>query len=237
VSLLLFALTFGFSGAASATPLWMNGNEVTYSEASWTSPGAALLLSDFDSVYAPTTGVLTLGLPSAGFTMKFTDAIAVLSYLPAVGVPGPLNQGYVNPTSTSSGFFGGNVLALELDVDFSDAGSLVGNLGIPFGDLVLANFGPLSLFNGRTVRQILGADNSDLGGGNSIFSIADLDALTVQLAISFDSGIPSTFAQEHLVAPTSNPPAQVPEPATLTLAALGLVGVVIRRRRPSQSTP
>ena len=41
------------------------------------------------------------------------------------------------PTSSPSGSFGGDVLVLRLNVDFSDAGFLHGTSKIPFGNLVL----------------------------------------------------------------------------------------------------
>ena len=63
---------------------------------------------------------------AAGFSMVFFDAFSVLSYLPAVGPAAALNADLVNPTSSSSGEFGGNVLALRLNVDFSDANLLAG---------------------------------------------------------------------------------------------------------------
>ncbi len=232
------AVTLASAGAASATPIWQNGDVITYGQGLWggltTNPGAILLINDYASVYAATSDLLMVGLPNPGFSITFSGPLQVIGYLPAPGPAASLDQNYVNPLTTTSGTFGGDVLALELNVDFSDAGFLLGTKGIPFGDLVLDNFGPLSLFNGRTVRQILGADNTDLGGGLSLFNIADLDALTVQLELSFVDGVPSAFAQDHLVAPTSAP-APVPEPATLTLTALGLAGVASRfRRRRSQ---
>jgi hypothetical protein len=61
--------------------------------------------------------------------------------------------------------FGGNVLALQLDVDFSDAGVLGGTSGLAFGDLRMCNFTTLSALNGMTVRQYLALVNTLLGGG------------------------------------------------------------------------
>ena len=102
-----------------------------------------------------------------------TSAFSVIDYLPAVGTAGPLNTNLLNPTSSSSGAFGGEVTALKLNIDFSDAGFLLGTKGIPFGDLILANFSTLPNLNGLTVRQFLGDANTALGGGSSIYSIAD----------------------------------------------------------------
>ncbi len=215
-----------------ATPIWQNGDVITYPQALWPlSPAGTLLLNDFQSVYASASALLVVGLPTPGFSMTFDGAIPVIAYLPQSSSPASLNQNLVDPTSTSSGEFGGDVVALKLNIDFSDAGFLLGSSGLRFGDLVLENFGPLSLLNGRTVRQILGADETALGGTASFLSIADLDLLTVELNAAFDGGsISSGFAQDHLVAPSAAP-APVPEPATLTLMAVGLAGVASRHRR------
>ena len=155
-----------------------------------------MLLENFDTVYASTFGIVTGGLGS-GFTMSFTDAESVLAYLPAMGPPGPLNGNVLDPISTAAGAFGGDVLALHLNVDFSDA-RVEGTLAPPFGDLVLCNVGTLPL-NGTTVRQFLAIVDTLLGGGSSPFTIADLDPVTTQLNGSFDGGVPSPFAQDHLV--------------------------------------
>jgi hypothetical protein len=246
LALWVLAFTFAYAGVASATPIWMNGDEITYGQGKWggqfSNPGAVLLLNDYATVYAATSGLVTIGLPTTGFSMIFSGPLQVIGYLPAAGNPAPLDQNYVNPFTTVSGTFGGDVLALELNVDFSDAGFLLGASGVPFGNLVLENFGPLSLLNGRTVRQILAAANTDLGGGVSIFSIADLDPLVGELTLSFSGGFPplgpppgtpSTFAQDHLVAPTSAP-AQVPEPGSLLLFGTGVL-LVARHHRGRRS--
>ena len=61
--------------------------------------------------------------------MSFTDADSVLAYLGAVGPFAPLNGNVLDPITTASGGLGGEVLGLELNVDFSDANALPGALG------------------------------------------------------------------------------------------------------------
>jgi hypothetical protein len=172
--------------------------ETTYQQVDWGIPSIAsnTLLQEFDNVYAATFGVVTGGATS-GFTMSFTDAESVMAYLPAIGPPGPLNGSVLNPISTPAGAFGGDVLALHLNVDFSDA-RVLGALARPFGDLALCNVGTLPL-NGTTVRQFLGIIDTLLGGGSNGYRIADLDPVTQQLNTSFEGGVPQPFAQDHLV--------------------------------------
>jgi hypothetical protein len=210
VALLVLAMTLGYAGAANADP-WLVGDLTTYNQGVWGAPasnvGATLLLAKFDTVYAPTGGVIVGS--TSGFTMAFTDASSVLTYEPSVGPYAPLNSSVLNPVTTSSGAFGGDVLALEFNVDFSDAGLLPGTSGLRFGDLVLAGFSTFPQLNGLTVRQFLGDMNTLLSGGSSIISISELQPYPLggafdvnDLNSSFSNGIPSQFAQDHLVAPS-----------------------------------
>ena len=238
----LFVLLLACAGAADAD-IWHSGDLTTYTQASWGGDpgidgGAALLDASFDTVYGATFGV-TVGSFSR-FTMSFTDAGSVRAYMPSVGPSAPLNGTVLNPISTSSGAFGGEVLGLEFNVDFSDAGFLPGTTGIPFGNLILENFSTPA-FNGLTVRQFRGDVNTLLGGGSSVFTIADLGTTVHDVNVSFFDGTPSTFAQQHLVAPVSASP--VPEPSSLRLVIAVMLGLgapyrlsrVIRRRARSRT--
>ena len=232
----LLTLLLACAGAAHAD-IWHNGDLTTYNQGSWggcvatcdpsfPDPGAVLLDGSFNTVYAGTGGVI-VGSASK-FTMVFTDATSVRKYMPSIGPFAPLNGSVVNPGTTVSGAFGGEVLGIEFNVDFCDAGLLPGASGLRFGDLILANFstGPVvnqEPFNGLTVRQFLGDVNILLSDGSTIFTIADLGTSLSDLNASFSNGTASAFAQAHLVAPPSA--SAVPEPSSLLLvigAALGM---------------
>ena len=70
------------------------------------------------------------------------------------------------------------VLALRLDVDFSEAGLLTHPAGVPFGDLILTNMANVQItsslsrdygaFDGLTVRQLLAQMETPLGGGGGL---------------------------------------------------------------------
>jgi hypothetical protein len=214
-------LISGFDHHALATN-FTNGDFTTHVQVDWgdtpnTFPqtnAAWLLQENYDSVYASTSGTLEIGIPgTSGFSEVFTGAAELLDYLPDVGPIGPLNSDLVNPTTTSSGEFGGSVTALVLNIDFSDAGLLPGNVGIPFGDLVLQNFsgGQLTPLNGLTVRQFSAGMNGLLGGGiffifkhNFTYHTADiatLDPILANINDSFSQGAVSAFATNNLFVP------------------------------------
>jgi hypothetical protein len=183
-----------------ACPVWHNGDLVTYNQAAWGAGGVAdaTLLGNYFNVYAGTGGQFALGSTS-GFTATWTDPTVLASYMPASGPASALDANLIDPTITSAGVFGGNVAALKLNVDFSDAGVLVGNVSLKFGDATLCNFSTLPALNGLSVRQFLGTVNTLLGGGSAAYSIAQLDPVTAELNAAFFAGTPDTFAQQQLV--------------------------------------
>ena len=94
--------------------------------------------------------------------------------------------------------FGGEVTALALNVDFSDAGVLPGAPS-PLGDLRICNFAPLPAVNGATVRALLATANALLGGGSATISIGQATSMASIINGAFLNGTPSPFAQDNLV--------------------------------------
>jgi len=197
-------LTLHNSGDAPA-PIGNIVINLTHGQGDWGDPrtaAAGILNSNFGVVYLSSFGVVEVGIPgTAGFSMTFDGAPSVLEYLPAAGPIGPLTADLVDPTSTASGAFGGNVLALRLNVDFSAAGVL-GGTGGHFGDLKLCNFTnaqPLGFscdaltqaqadaLNGQAVAQVLAEANTVLGGGTETYglTLCQLDTLVGELSRSF----------------------------------------------------
>jgi hypothetical protein len=110
-----------------------------------------LLANNFAAVYP--SGV-TIG---GAKTLTFTSAAAVRNFLPAGGKAGALKTSAVNPTSSGAGVFAGQVLALRLSVDFSNAGVTTSGLSA----LKIAPGKPMA---GTTVAQVLAWANILLGG-------------------------------------------------------------------------
>ena len=228
----LAAAVFAIATANARAAPFSAGDFITYSQESWggnpTEPAAQLLLTRFDGLY---TGELEVGAAGAtGFSMAFTSAVDVLSYLPGLGSPGFLSADLVNPSTTGSGVTGGEVLALQLNVDFSDAHYLTGAAGIPFGNMVLTGLSSTQPFNGLTVRQFLAVSNSILGFVSPNPTTDDELAYLLADVNRVFSGVPSQFAQDHLRAASSQP---VPEPATFSLFGIGvtIIGVRCLKRR------
>jgi hypothetical protein len=131
------------------------------------------------NAYFQAGGSVTVG---GTYKMTFNTAAAVDAYLPVNRIdPGPpvkgekkpkggnepaaLNATLTNPTSTSAGVFGGQVLALKLNVD------LLGDGGI--GGLYVCG----AFFNGKKVSEVLRAAEDALGGGALPAGIADIPAM------------------------------------------------------------
>lgn len=123
--LLVAALTLACAGGAKAGGI-NSGQFVTYTQGDWGAGGvaASLLSADYGSVYAGTSGELIVGVTgiSGQYALAFSSALTTLDYLPAIGTPGPLTTNLANPATTPSGTFGGDVVALALNLDFNKAG-------------------------------------------------------------------------------------------------------------------
>lgn len=138
------ALIFASTCCASAlADTWSDGQFIAYQQGTWgddatPSAAATILVANYNAVYASNEDVFEVGSAS-GSTTFFTSATTLLEYLPSAGSPAALDSNLVDPTFSSSGVFGGDVAALQLNVDFSDGGLILDATGISFGNLVLAN--------------------------------------------------------------------------------------------------
>ncbi len=204
---------------------WSSGDKITYTQSLYgdaSSNAASLLVSHWFDLYG--AGALVVG---QGNTITFSGAPAIDAYLPATGTPGSLTSSLQDPLTTVSGDLGGQVLALQLNVDLSDANYLTGNSSVKFGDIFIGNFPQVAVANGMKVREFLNLANFILGGGSAVIGPSSTDAFLSLLNNAFLNGTPSQFAQQYLFypcttnhCPTTNPLNVTTAPGTKVLIPL-----------------
>lgn len=168
----------------------------TATQGGWGAPPkgnnpASVLATYFPTIYP--SGVAVGSAPT--YYAYFTSANAIQNYLPAGKTANPLNANLKDPTSTSAGVFGGQVLTLQLNSDLTAAG-VFGT--VAFGSLRL--YGTGGSLDGQTVGQILSAANVALGGGvlPAGYTISSLNDLVDKLNNSADNCVASDWGLSHL---------------------------------------
>ena len=177
---------------------------------------ACILIDHFGIGSCFLTGV-TIG---AGYTATFTTAAAIAAFLPAGGTPAVFTHSYANnPATTEAGVFAGQVLALSLNVGFSNCG--VTGFCANFADLRIYK-GP---FENYTVGQLLIVANQVLGGGALPVGITltQLNAALDSVNQNFDNG---TNNNGYLVDPNCTTEHQLAVELLGGLQALGGDGAV-----------
>ncbi|HEX3486708.1 MAG TPA: hypothetical protein VHT51_16740, partial [Micropepsaceae bacterium] len=118
---------------ADAVP-FTDGQVISFSQNTWgadpgAGPPASLVVQHFDDIYP--VG-LTVGVGNFILFTSGNSGGPVLIFLPTTGPAAALNATLVDPTSSSSGIFGGQVVGLRFNIDFSEAGFTLGSSGVPF---------------------------------------------------------------------------------------------------------
>ena len=162
------------------------GTWTTYTQSDWSSNpsnpnnAGSVLAVKFNTVYPG--GSVRIGSLALGKSLTFTSAAAIRTFLPAGGKPGVLQTSATNPSNSKGGNFAGQVLSLQLTVDFSNAAIIDGGLAllkIVDGDL-----------EGQTVQQVLDLANSVLGGGPlpAGITLNELNDIVTSINENFDGG-------------------------------------------------
>jgi len=158
----------------------------TYTCNGWNASGCngnpgALLQQNFNKCYS--NGSVSIG-GYGGYSLTFTNANAVGNFVLQGGSPWTLGSSATNPASSSAGVFAGDVLALRLNIDFSNAG--ITEAG--FANRVVTS-GPLQ---GYTVAQVMTLANQVLSGqwwdlpwG---MQVSDLDNVVSTINSNYENG-------------------------------------------------
>jgi choice-of-anchor A domain-containing protein/uncharacterized repeat protein (TIGR01451 family) len=118
------------------------------------------------------------------YTLTLTTAATLMNFLPQGGTANPFNQNYIDPTSTSAGILGGQLVAAMMNYHFDLAGYIGSNNEYTLGQLVITS-GP---FMGKTVQELLEIANIAIGGGVSAFSYSEINTALTNLNENFDNG-------------------------------------------------
>ena len=132
----LAALALSLAAFPALATTFTAGEFVTFNQGEWgetpvSGNVGALLENNYDSIFAP-SDLLEVGIHgSAGFSIIFDNPDDLIAYLPSNGTAGALTADLLDPASSASGVFGGEVAALALNIAFSDASLLAHPGGRP----------------------------------------------------------------------------------------------------------
>ena len=169
----------------------------TYTQGGWGSnpsggnPGS-ILASNFASVFP--SGV-EIGCTNK---LKFTSSTAVQNYLPSGGTAAALGAGIQTNPASGGGVFGGQLLALALNIQMDQAipsfGSSAGNLK----NLVIAS----GSFAGWTVQQFFNEANKKIGGCTATnYSFSTYSDAAAKINENYDNGCTN---KDYLLCPVLN---------------------------------
>lgn len=195
------------SSVSGNTPPFAAGSFCTYTQAEWAEPPngsniGTVLDNNFAALFPNglTSGRQGTSCTQGSYNDRFASQARIWDYLPRFGGTRPLSACELNPTDDVSGVFGGNVLALRLNMKLNNAGLILGSAATSLSGLRICATG--SPFDGKTVPHLLNAGNRVLAGGSLPpgMSVAWLEHLVRKVNESFDScGTPTYWAELHLV--------------------------------------
>ncbi len=147
------------------------GKFVTYSQGGWHNNKTELISKVIGN------GML-IGKADADYA-SFTNADAVVAFLPAGGTPDALQGRYTNPLTTPAGVLAGQTLALKLNAAASGEAC-----GYMLGDLVMVD----GDCEGMSVSEVLESADRALAGEEISLSYSNLNKCAEGINLNFHNG-------------------------------------------------
>lgn len=178
---LLYDLTRGQKSVAAPCDL---AGFLTYSQGGWGAPAhgnnpGAVRDAYFNAVFP---SGLDVGDPS-NFTIHFSSATAIETFLPGGGPNNSLTQNLIDPINTNGiGNWAAQIVAAVMNIGYDEAGYL----GSGYTDLKNLKYivGP---FSGMTIEDFMIIANTALGGGStSGYSYNQIGYAAEQINLAFD---------------------------------------------------
>ena len=153
---------------ASDCPGTRTESQAAWDAAPWNGNAASYLNANFAAAF-PAPNHLTIGC--GGRTLRLTSASAVRSFLPSQGTTNQLNYGaMVNPGSSFSSQFAGELVALKLSIRFDELNANFSSSPVLLKDMVIAS----GSFAGYTVAELVAEADAKIGSCSSSFTRASL---------------------------------------------------------------
>jgi hypothetical protein len=206
VSAALVIATAGYGTTYADT--FQTNEFVTWNQLALAGGLASTVIGDFDAAFASSGDLMEIGIPGAGGnSIIFDSGQALQAFFPGYGAAGRLNIDLLDPTQSSGGVFAAEVADLTMTTAYNRAGFIVGTSSVLLQNLTLTGLSGDELWaNGLSIGQVLAEADTVLGGGplpNNKTSVNAVYGLVSNIDYAFDGGEVSTWADQHLLLPTS----------------------------------
>lgn len=212
------ALSFGATAVVAAVPVVNVGDAIRFADGPGASPGGAFVLTAYSGSSTTVTGSFQSFCLEKDETMNYTGLFTV------AGITNTANAGGVNTN-------GGDVLSLQTEWLYKQFMESAGALGTTWNALSAVNQGTamqqaIWLLEGEITSTSNTTANNLIGLANTAVTAGwtDIGDRVRVLNINYASG---ALAQDQLYIM----PVPEPESYALLLAGLGLMGLIVRRRR------